>query len=112
MLLHPESEIEDGLTSMAVWGKWAAGLYRGDGEVVWGDGGLNVVGMDMGPMSVDRVVSVQAGSSGLERGERAFVPMSMFESWEEGLFSNDMLWMGGVGWGGDEECMHGEGVGQ
>ena len=51
MLLHPESEIADGLTSIAVWGKWAAGLYRGDGEVVWGDGGLNVVGMDMGPMS-------------------------------------------------------------
>ena len=27
MLLHPESEIADGLTSIAVWGKWAAGLY-------------------------------------------------------------------------------------
>ena len=80
--------------------------------MVWGDGGVKAVGMEMGPMSVDRVVSAQVGSSGSERRDRAFLPMSMDEDGEGRCDSNDMLWVGGGGCGGDGDCMHGEEVEQ
>ena len=80
--------------------------------MVWVDGGVNLVGMEMGPMSVERVVSVQVGSSGSERRDRAFLPMSMDEDGEGRWDSNDMLSVNGGGCGGDGDCMHGEGVGQ
>ena len=80
--------------------------------MVWGDGGVKAVGMEMGPMSVDRVVSAQAGSSGSERRDRACLPTSIDEDGEEGCDSKDMLWVGGGGCGGDEDCMHGGEVGQ
>ena len=65
--------------------------------MVWGDGGWNLVGMEMGPMRVERVVSAQVGLSGSERRDRAFLPMSMDEDGEERWDSNDMLLVGG-GW--------------
>ena len=34
----------------------------------------------MGPMSVDRVVSAQVGSSGSERRDRACLPISMHDN--------------------------------
>ena len=53
----------------------------------------------MGPMSVDRVVSAQAGSSGSERRDRACLPISMDDDWEEIGDSHGMLWVGGGGGG-------------
>ena len=39
--------------------------------------GVNVVGMEVGPMRVERVLSVHAGLGGSARLERAVLPMSM-----------------------------------
>ena len=62
--------------------------------MVWGDGGVKAVGMEMGPMSVDRVVSAQAGLSGSERRDRACLPISMSDDRGEIGDSHDMLWVG------------------
>ena len=56
--------------------------------MVWGDGGVKAVGMEMGPMSVDRVVSAQVGSSGSERRDRACLPISIDDDGEESCDSN------------------------
>ena len=69
--------------------------------MVWGDVGLKAVGMEMGPMSVDRVVSAQVGSSGSERRDRACLPISIDDDGEEMCDSNDMFWVGGGGCGSD-----------
>ena len=42
--------------------------------------GVKGLGREMGPIRVERVASVHAGLSGLERGERADLPMSLCES--------------------------------
>ena len=80
--------------------------------MVRGDGGVKAVGMEMGPMSVDRVVSAQAGSSGSERRDRACLPISIDDDGEESCNSNDMLRVGGGCCGSDCDCMHGEEVKQ
>ena len=69
--------------------------------MVWGVVGLKAAGMEMGPMSVDRVVSAQVGSRGSERRDRACLPISIDEDGEESCDSNDMLWVGGSGCGSD-----------
>ena len=43
--------------------------------------GMNSVGIKMGPMGVERVLSVQMGLRGSERLDRAYLPISkQFES--------------------------------
>ena len=77
ILEHPESEIADGLTSMARCGAWASGLCWCEGEIVGEGVGMKGLGREIGPIRVERVASVHAGLSGSERGERAVLPMSL-----------------------------------
>ena len=77
ILEHPESEIADGLTSMARCGAWASGLCWCEGEIVGEGVGVKGLGREIGPIRVERVESVHAGLSGSERGERAVLPMSL-----------------------------------
>ena len=52
-----------------------------DGEVVCDGVSVNSVGIEMGPMRVERVLSVQMGLRNSERLDRAFLPISkQFES--------------------------------
>ena len=71
--------------------------------------GVKGLGREIGPIRVERVVSVHSGLSGSERGERAVLPMSLHIESAGNACSNNVLCGEGGGAGSDRlSCMHAE----